>query len=561
MTSSHHPTHSLAPALLLLLLFAIVTQIPLITTAAAAAVPPEPFTRDQCRKKLKPGQSLSLSSRPAICRTTRSGDTYQFGLVAQTTSTSTSKTVVVDVAPSSTQKQDQPPTPRECGERAVCSIPFPDSKNPSENSDMFCTADVQYCGNDVYVGRDPANGCAFKPCPFQFCAGDVFYDPFCMPNHCRCGDNGGTPGCTKIACTEQCSDDSECEAVVRSRTAQSEVYPLCQCEARSSKPSIKNRFDQCLGEVDGNCAISKCTNKCQGLKAVCTKDKLCALAPASQCPDINEPCMNAENHAACTDLERQGCTSIAVMESCPLQFSCGEWEGEAEQTADPQEDGRSSGTLQLLRVGREGNVQHIWTALDNDGEPAVGDSVQLHENGNLALYNKSEESRSTSVCGGPDEIQCPSDMICVFTDKDCDPDCGKEDCVGICGERVDAIDSSFCGGIAGFQCLDGAFCVDDKGDFCSPNCGGADCGGMCIVSSSIMDKVDLQSESAGTVPVWETGCVGDSDTRPRVLLSNVKTVFKKRQSIVKVVRKLPTSTKDWWVRGDGREVKKCARRR
>jgi len=77
-----------------------------------------------------------------------------------------------------------------------------------------------------------------------------------------------------------------------------------------------------------------------------------------------------------------------------------------------------------------------------------------------------------------------------------------------------------------------------------------------------MAMMDVKSEwPADATPVWETGCAGDGDTRPRLLLSSVKTVFKKRQSIVKVVRKLPTSTKDWWVRGDGREVKKCARRR
>ena len=558
MISSHHH------AILLLLLVLLVTT--------AAAVPPEPFTQDQCKKKLKPGQSLSLSSRSAICRTTRSGGIYQFGLVPQNQMASTDKTVDLATTSSLLEKEDQQskqqklPSPRECGEKAVCSIPFPDTK-PIQTPDIVCLADAQYCGNDVYVGRDPANGCAFKPCPFQFCAGDTFYHPFCMPNHCRCGENGD-PGCTKMACTDQCSDNSDCEAVVRSQTAQPDVYPLCQCEARSTNPTIQNKFDQCLGEVDGNCANAKCIeNSCQGLKAVCTKDRICALAP-SQCPGINEPCMNSENHAACIDLEERGCKSILIMESCPLQFGCDDSDGnvangEAQQAADPQEDDTiSSGTLQLLRVGREGNVQQLWTATNSDGEPAVGNTVQLHEDGNLVLYNtESSSTSSTSVCGGIAGIQCPGDMVCVFTDKNCDPDCGGVDCSGVCAERVDAIDGPFCGGLAGFECPDGAFCVDQKGDSCSPNCFGADCAGLCIIPSSTTSKVDLQTESAGAVPVWETGCAGDSGTRPVVILSNVRTVFKKRQSIVKVVRKLPTSTKDWWVRGDGREVKKCARRR
>lgn len=533
----------------------------LLLLTTTEAVPPEPFTQDQCRKKLKPGQSLSLSSRPAICRTTRSGDTYQFGLVAEP---SMSKTE--DFSLSARQKDQKPP--RECGDKAVCTISFPESDKPINIPDIACTMDVQYCGNDVYVGRDPANGCAFKPCPFQFCAGDTFYHPFCMPNHCRCGDSGGTPGCTKIACIDQCSDDSDCEAVVRSKSAQSEVYPLCQCEARSTIPFIKNRFDECLGQGDGNCAMAKCANTCEGLKAVCTKDKICALAPDTQCPSIDKPCMNAENHAACTDLERRGCSSITIMESCPLQFGCSEGNGEAEQILDPQTNGGKA-TLQLIRVGREGNVQHIWTATVEDGEPAVGDSLQLHENGNLAFYDmtpakEGEKTNTNEICGGPDNISCPGDdVVCIFGDKNCDPDCGDKNCFGICGQKVDAIGSTFCGGFAGFQCPDSALCLEDKGDSCSPNCGGADCAGVCIVTSSVMNnKVDEQSRvSDGATPIWETGCDGDSNTRPRALISNVKTVFKKRQSIVKVVRKLPTSTKDWWVRGDGREVKKCARRR
>ena len=541
MKSSHHA--QIHCHLLLLAAAAL-----LLTTTEVAAVPPEPFTKDQCRKKLRPGKSLSLSSRPAICRTTRSGDTYQFGLVAEP---SISKTK--DISPSARQEDEKPP--RDCGDKAVCTIPFPESDKLTSVPDMACIQIAHHCGNDVWVGPDPANGCAFKPCPFQFCAGDTLYHPFCMPNHCRCGDNGGTPACTKMACMDQCSDDSDCEAVVRGKSAQQDLYPLCQCEARSTIPFIKDRFEECLGEVNGNCAEAKCANTCEGLKAVCTKDKICALAD-TQCPSLDKACMNAENHAACLDLERRGCTSIAIMESCPLQFGCSEWDEEAQQIFNSQNnDGKA--TLQLIRVGREGNVQQIWTAIGEDGEPAVGDSLQLHENGNLAFYDNPNK-----ICGGPDSILCPGDgMVCVFGDKNCDPDCGDEDCFGNCAEQIDN-GHSLCGGFAGFSCPDGSICVDGKGDLCSPNCGGADCGGICISVASIMNtKVDEQSRvSDGITTIWETGCEGGSNTRPTVQISNVRTVFKKRQSIVKVVRKLPTAKKDWWVRGDGREVKKCARR-
>jgi len=44
----------------------------------------------------------------------------------------------------------------------------------------------------------------------------------------------------------------------------------------------------------------------------------------SACGNPTDPCMNDENWEFCRELEEQGCEKIAVMESCPLQFSCGD---------------------------------------------------------------------------------------------------------------------------------------------------------------------------------------------------------------------------------------------
>lgn len=49
-----------------------------------------------------------------------------------------------------------------------------------------------------------------------------------------------------------------------------------------------------------------------------------------------------------------------------------------------------------------------------------------------------------------------------------------------------------CGGIAGFPCPKGQFCVDDPRDACDPAKGGADCIGLCV-DDAIVCTQDVQS--------------------------------------------------------------------
>jgi hypothetical protein len=50
-----------------------------------------------------------------------------------------------------------------------------------------------------------------------------------------------------------------------------------------------------------------------------------------KCPEKNETCMNTQNWAKCQALIVGGCTNILTLESCPLQFACGE------PTVDPDD--------------------------------------------------------------------------------------------------------------------------------------------------------------------------------------------------------------------------------
>jgi hypothetical protein len=45
---------------------------------------------------------------------------------------------------------------------------------------------------------------------------------------------------------------------------------------------------------------------------------------AQACPSLEKACMNEENFAKCQGLEDDGCQNLMIMESCPLQFRCGD---------------------------------------------------------------------------------------------------------------------------------------------------------------------------------------------------------------------------------------------
>jgi hypothetical protein len=36
---------------------------------------------------------------------------------------------------------------------------------PAKRTEVVCTMEVKACPDGSHVGRDPANNCAFRPCP------------------------------------------------------------------------------------------------------------------------------------------------------------------------------------------------------------------------------------------------------------------------------------------------------------------------------------------------------------------------------------------------------------
>jgi len=53
------------------------------------------------------------------------------------------------------------------------------------------------------------------------------------------------------------------------------------------------------------------------------------------CPEPSEPCMNEENCAACLESVSAGCREIVFLESCPLQFACGDSAANTTTTFQP----------------------------------------------------------------------------------------------------------------------------------------------------------------------------------------------------------------------------------
>lgn len=72
---------------------------------------------------------------------------------------------------------------------------------PSKPCDIGCTADVQECPDGTFVHRDPADGCAFEPCPSTGCLDcpSGTWTDGC--NTCSCV--GGSPLCSKMFCDEE----------------------------------------------------------------------------------------------------------------------------------------------------------------------------------------------------------------------------------------------------------------------------------------------------------------------------------------------------------------------
>ena len=108
----------------------------------------------------------------------------------------------------------------------------------------------------------------------------------------------------------------------------------------------------------------------------------------------DEACMNEENLQACQDLEASGCTNIAIMESCPLQFGCdddaassGGGDPNETVTSDPAscEVGDMRGNVVVVADGdtftTEAFCRHVYSATDGEEPSEIVTTTVLCTNG------------------------------------------------------------------------------------------------------------------------------------------------------------------------------------
>lgn len=135
-----------------------------------------------------------------------------------------------------------------------------------------------------------------------------------------------------------------------------------------------------------------------------------ATQPPSACPSLDEPCMNEENFRTCTDLVEDGCKNLLILESCPLQFDCGDsstYPVCGGIAGTPCEDGL-----------------FCYTGISNDCDE---DCVAADCQGECRQVLEGEQ------CLGFAGFQCPDGSECVDEKGDgCSPNCGGADCIGIC---------------------------------------------------------------------------------------------------------------------------------
>lgn len=129
-------------------------------------------------------------------------------------------------------------------------------------------------------------------------------------------------GQDKPEIVRSCDDDCQCERKNIGNCCGS--YP--SCVRRDFEPDLEGMSAWCLSSQNYSvCGFSTGPCKCQAGECVDGSPTITcpAVEPVqSVCGTATDSCMNDDNFVECRDLEDNGCDSIQIMESCPVQFSC-----------------------------------------------------------------------------------------------------------------------------------------------------------------------------------------------------------------------------------------------
>lgn len=182
--------------------------------------------------------------------------------------------------------------------------------------------------------------------------------------------------------------------------------PPARCPSIDEPCMNEENFEICTELVESSCKVLVVRESCP-LQFGCDDDS--TPAPPTACPAVDEPCMNEENLLLCTNLVMNGCRDLLILESCPLQFQCGddEYPSCGGIAGIPCEEGL------FCYTGISDDCDEDCGAVD-----CLGECRQILEG---------------EQCLGFAGFQCPDGSECVDEKGDgCSPSCGGADCIGIC---------------------------------------------------------------------------------------------------------------------------------
>jgi len=170
-----------------------------------------------------------------------------------------------------------------------------------------------------------------------------------------------------------CEDDCQC---VRKNIGNC-CGTYLSCVRLDFEPDLEGMAAWCeSADMMSVCGFSEGPCKCEAGECVdgsptitCPAEEANQEPAQSLCGSATDACMNDDNYAECRALEDDGCASILVMESCPVQFACGDEPGSAgnqppdEDEPDPAQSVCGSATDACMNDGNYAECR----AMEEDG--------------------------------------------------------------------------------------------------------------------------------------------------------------------------------------------------
>lgn len=191
-----------------------------------------------------------------------------------------------------------------------------------------CVSLVQSGCTDVLI---------LESCPVKFLCNDDTNN-----NYDVCGDP--TWPCWNDDVWRSCKSlvDDGCSKVMKSKSCPVQFICLPETDTGTKEEELgdevtflsakvcRNATDTCMNENNWNACQKLVNNGCKSVTTIescplqfaCDNTDLMDASKYNICGEPTDPCIDKNIWSRCVSLVDSGCEDIAVMESCPVQFSC-----------------------------------------------------------------------------------------------------------------------------------------------------------------------------------------------------------------------------------------------